>query len=415
MALAGDNGKSRQKRQRQGYDDVTSNAPKTLQQESKSKSPIDIPLELQQFVLNVFESTFSDKFDESLAKTIQDIKQHLFHRDFASAFSKQAFLDAYVMRWSPSRALAYFDVFDSVQEIHRLLRNHTRYIGSSGPNRTYGYTTAETSASYDKQSLPDSQGRTTKMKVLNLGGGAGAELVALAALQYRVDLLATQDGPAPNGLLRPKMNIDMIVLDIADWSAIISQLDASLDDTAVMPPSPLNPNAREKIQTIYHPPFHVNFIRQDLLEMGKAGMGPLFRNTALVTLMFTLNELYNHSMSATTQFLLLVTEFVPPGALLLVVDSPGSYSTVNLGKDKESRSTRTPKNPSDQKKYPMVWLLEHTLLEVASVGSSRPSEKEKQWEKLKGDESKWFRLPQGLRYPIGLENMRYQMHLYRRL
>ena len=37
------------------------------------------------------------------------------------------------------------------------------------------------------------------------------------------------------------------------------------------------------------------------------------------------------------------------------------------------------------------------------------------WEKVVDEESKWFRLPPGLRYPIELENMRYQIHLYRRL
>ena len=35
------------------------------------------------------------------------------------------------------------------------------------------------------------------------------------------------------------------------------------------------------------------------------------------------------------------------------------------------------------------------------------------WEKLESADSVWFRLAEGLRYPIPLENMRYQMHLYR--
>ena len=35
------------------------------------------------------------------------------------------------------------------------------------------------------------------------------------------------------------------------------------------------------------------------------------------------------------------------------------------------------------------------------------------WEKLESADSVWFRLAEGLRYPIQLENMRYQMHLYR--
>jgi 25S rRNA (uracil2843-N3)-methyltransferase len=37
------------------------------------------------------------------------------------------------------------------------------------------------------------------------------------------------------------------------------------------------------------------------------------------------------------------------------------------------------------------------------------------WEKIHEDESRWFRLASTLQYPIELENMRMQLHLYRRL
>jgi 25S rRNA (uracil2843-N3)-methyltransferase len=53
----------------------------------------------------------------------------------------------------------------------------------------------------------------------------------------------------------------------------------------------------------------------------------------------------------------------------------------------------------------MQWLLDHTLIETETPGYS--------WEKLQSDESIWFRLPEDLSYPIALEDMRYQMHLYR--
>jgi 25S rRNA (uracil2843-N3)-methyltransferase len=85
---------------------------------------------------------------------------------------------------------------------------------------------------------------------------------------------------------------------------------------------------------------------------------------------------------------------VPAGTLLLVVDSPGSYSTVSLN--------------GAEKKYPMQWLLDHTLLDEGPKGDTAA------WSKLTEDESKWFRLDTRLRYPIELEDMRFQLHLYRR-
>jgi len=84
--------------------------------------------------------------------------------------------------------------------------------------------------------------------------------------------------------------------------------------------------------------------------------------------------------------------------MLLVVDSPGSYSETSIGKE--------------SKRYPMQWLLNHTLLETSKERGGKGDVK---WEKLVSDESRWFRLADDLKYPISLENMRYQVHLYRRL
>jgi len=82
----------------------------------------------------------------------------------------------------------------------------------------------------------------------------------------------------------------------------------------------------------------------------------------------------------------------------LVVDSPGSYSETMVG--------------SESKKYPMKWLLDHTLLEKENKDDKDSLAK---WEKIVSEDSRWFRLANSLQYPIPLENMRYQIHLYRRL
>lgn len=115
-------------------------------------------------------------------------------------------------------------------------------------------------------------------------------------------------------------------------------------------------------------------------------------------MMFTLNELYSTSVSKTQRLLFELTVATRPGTLLLVVDSPGSYSTVTIN--------------GAEKKYPMQWLLDHTLLEASRKTRVLPPGDH--WTKVLTDESRWFRLPKGLDYPIELENMRYQIHLYRR-
>ncbi|KAH8671266.1 hypothetical protein BX600DRAFT_434386 [Xylariales sp. PMI_506] len=172
------------------------------------------------------------------------------------------------------------------------------------------------------------------------------------------------------------------------------------------------------------------------------------RRPVLVTLMFTLNELYTSGgIARTTAFLRRLTTAATPGSLLLVVDSPGSYSEAAVGQAR--------------KKYPMQWLLDHTLVgggasraqqrrrgsrdgnsdnkeqqgeeggggeeeqaaeqsakeeSESSLGGNGAAEIKKEskgWEKLESHDSIWFRLPESLQYPIPLENMRYQMSLYR--
>ncbi len=110
----------------------------------------------------------------------------------------------------------------------------------------------------------------------------------------------------------------------------------------------------------------------------------------LVTLLFTLNELFTAAgVGRTTTLLLRLGSVVPKGSLLLVVDSPGSYSETLVG--------------GQARRYPMQWLLHRVLTSADDCV----------WEKVASADSAWFRLADELDYPIPLEDMRYQMHLYR--
>ncbi len=134
------------------------------------------------------------------------------------------------------------------------------------------------------------------------------------------------------------------------------------------------------------------------------------------TFMFTLNELYSASVAQTTALLLKISEYMRVGAVLLVVDSPGSYSTVRFSRPQDAGEGRGDDESSGgarEKRYAMHWLLDRTLLETARV--ARGQTVEDRWQKTFEDTSRWFRRARDVTYPIALEDMRYQVHAYVRV
>lgn len=388
-----------------------------------SKGSSAIPVELQQLLLNVFKNAFSTQFDDNLQAVIQNIKQQLFNRDFEKAFGSEAYLEAYAIRWSPSRALAYLEILCSLPHLSNQLLDSSRGGAAQSGEAEHPAGTCEEVA-YDthveeRATVPPPYTLMPtrplgRIKIACLGGGAGAEVVAFAGyLRYLCSsaISSTQSSKeSSDSGSGTRIDFDIAAVDIADWSMVVHTLS-----TGVSSLPPVSKYASAALKAVNAPllnsdNFGVNFYREDVLNMDVQLMASILQDTSLVTLMFTLNELYTASMSGTTNFLLSLTYILEPGSLLLVVDSPGSYSTVDVGKDanKDDLST-TPK------KYPMQRLLDHTLLEASTIGSSRNTTLGGQWEKLISDDSRWFRLPEELKYPIDLEDMRYQLHVYRRL
>lgn len=316
-----------------------------------------IPLELQQLLLNIFKSSFSERLESNIQPLLQEVKGHLYNRDFLNAFGRNDYLEAYAARWSPSRSLGYIQVLADLKE----------HISSS--------------------LSPPSDGQGLHGKIVCLGGGAGAEIVALGGLLNHLQRSET--------VVEKQIKLDVVAVDIADWSLVVEGLVRN----ATIAPT-LSKYASAAARTVNTPlvkleNFSVEFHQRDILNTDFATLRPLIEEVTLVTIMFTLNELYSTSLSLTQKFLLNLTSCLQEGALLLVVDSPSSYSTISLN--------------GAEKKYPMQWLLDHTLLEQANKGEVAA------WQKVEEDDSRWFRLQPELKYPIELENMRFQLHLYKRL
>jgi 25S rRNA (uracil2843-N3)-methyltransferase len=86
-----------------------------------------------------------------------------------------------------------------------------------------------------------------------------------------------------------------------------------------------------------------------------------------------------------------------------VVDAHNASSTTDGIEDAQMES------------YPMSWLLDKALLPTQVVVEDELVPK-RDWEKLMGDTNRLFKFPEkGLSYPAGLENLKMQVHLFRRV
>lgn len=369
-----------------------------------------LPLTLQQTILKTFQhaplsvSPLLQTGDEEFKTLLQDVKGYLYRREFDAAFKgREEFREVYALRWSPARAVAYAAIFKSVLY---------------GAYSTLGFA-EEAVAKLDKLDLEtksqemERSSRDGRCHIVCVGGGAGAELVALAAAQR-----ATLNPEAGSESAVP---ISITAVDMGDWSSVVSHLKGSITT-----PPPISKYAsaaaratQAELSLLQDLSLcDIGFHHQDILDMNEAGLRSVIlpaqevsdaRSTpGLITLMFTLNELFTASIPRTTRLLLTLTDILPSGWRLLVVDSPGSYSTVRIGNKTDEEGE------AQQKQYPMKWLLDHTLLEVARKKSERGVDGAV-WDKVVEEESIWSRLDENLKYPFELEDMRYQMHLYRRI
>ncbi|KAH7011906.1 hypothetical protein EDB80DRAFT_681875 [Ilyonectria destructans] len=339
---------------------------------SPSPSPsttLQTPAE-QQRLLDIFADAFGNVLvSDNFPTLLQELKQALFNRDFATAFGREDYLEAYAARWSPTRALGYATVFLSIRA-HLKTMVDTEDEGTvPDPVEVEGSTSGE-------KAKVAAAGKSGALRMVCIGGCA-AEHLAFGSYIQSQDLTGR-----------------LTLVDSGPWSSVNDLLEAK---TTSPPPLSKYASATAKASNqsalLRDDQLSLNYSQQDILALDAPALAAMFGEKPIVlTLMFTLNELYTRGgIAKTTTLLKTLGQVLAAGSLVLVVDSPGSYSEAAVGKE--------------QKKYPMQWLLDHTLLETVSPGYN--------WDKIESQESSWFRLPEELYYPIQLENMRYQLHLYR--
>lgn len=345
-----------------------------------------LPIELQQLVLNIIKDTFpaSQDFD-ALKPLLGQIKDALLESPYETALRTEEFREGYTIRWSPSRALMYSNVLlDICDEFgdslwaEQLLRE-----GSDAPS-----------------------------KVLCFGGSAG-ELMALASvLRYRradatgKSSAASMLPPSPSSPL-PVTLLKLHLVDTVDWSGVVSKLTTGVT-TAPQLSKYASAAARARNASFLTPDaLTIKCTKTELLDLSLEDLRSVTgSDVTLLTLFFTLNNFYNSSIKRTTAFLRNLSAVVSKGCLLLVIDACEATATAGAATA----------DSGERKAYPINWLLDNALLPPIQVAVEDGPAPEPAWEKLVDDENRLCKLPEkGLNYPAGLENLKVQVHVFRRL
>ncbi|ANB14220.1 Bmt6p [Sugiyamaella lignohabitans] len=314
--------------------------------EKETKTADSQSLVVANEILDLFKESFSDTLSldpPELQERIQSVKTSLFDRNYMEAFGSEENLEAYVVRWTPSRALSYSHLFSSITPIRDLLT----------------------------ESPASGQGET-KRRVLSIGGGAGAEIVGVSS----VSLLRNRSKEINEN---NRLSIDLLAVDVAKWDNVVNRLDGYVQKYW---PQWGRMNGTSELEK--DSPLSISFLNHDILTISSAEIQ--LETLDLITCMFTTNELFASSKAGTVKFLHSLSS-CKPGALLLIVESAGSYSEIQIG----------------SKTFPVQFLIDHTLTS------------NKNWAIIDSEDSRWYRVPDGLKYPLKLENMRFFFKLYRRL
>jgi 25S rRNA (uracil2843-N3)-methyltransferase len=276
------------------------------------------------------------------------IKERFVARDYDAIFSNPALLPVYAAHYAPGRALCYLDLFRTEAVLLRFLL------------------------------------RRPRVRVLCIGGGAGSEVVALAAcralLELRDPAPPASDGTAPAGAAGRVL--DVHVYDMGDWAALLEAQAAAM--RACWGFTGLGSAPSDSSEGDGAGELRLQVLSGDVLAAAAAGDAELVRQVAradLVTAMFVVNELFVARERAMALLALLHTH-LRPGALLLVVDSAGDFSHLPVGR--------------------------HTFMVYTLLDALRG------WRRLVAHDAQWHRVPPGLRYPLELPHMRYFVRLYQR-
>lgn len=391
---------------------LSSSSSSTGNDASLKLQPQPLPVELQQLVLDIFRETFPASWDfEALKPTLQEVNAALVAREFGVAFGTEGFREAYAIRWGPSRALCFGNLLADVLLSSVASSDDEGWVSNFlGPAAESGSRSRPRAVCFGggvseimafglllRHLKPQAAGKTSQGTADVIDGQA-----SLSQRQMQVTAAEGQSGA-------PALHLTLV--DPADWASVVHKLERGLKTPPALSKYASAAARANNASLIDSEAMRVECTRTDVHASSVTDMRALLGPDAvLITLFFTLNNLYTASITKTTKLLMQVSIAAPKGSLLVVVDSIGACSEAAVSQGDGGKEAG--------KKYSMAWLMDHLLLNKGTTKDEEGQEvdgNEPMWEKLLGDEGRIFRLEEGLKYPASLENMRYQVHLFRRL
>lgn len=340
-------------------------------------------------ILSLIRDSLATTVDtDNFIPTVQKIKALLYDKKWLEVFEDATLLEAYAGRWVPSRVMCFRDLLWRCAAIRERLFESQVDVDSDEADQQNGSSDND-EASDDDPSTPSDTPDTheagpsrPKRKVVSLGGGAGSEALAVAAIiKYLCDPATGANGDGKGkGKAADQCQYEWVGIDIGPWQLVLDRFEHSIQELWELSASAYQPR----------------YIRANLLDSPDF-VGDTLADCDLVTILFTLTELLSQSRQNTIALLHTLSAKLFRGALLLVVDSASDISEFELG--------------SSGRKWPVFMVLDAILQGMKDESGAV------RWERLEGEDSRWYRLPEGAGagWPVKLENTRYWYRLYRRL
>lgn len=358
-------------------------------------TPSNNPLPVEELILRSISSALEGTFKNSALPTIiQNIKSLLYEKRFLEVFEDETVLDVYAARWVPSRALAFREIMGESEYVMRFLEGRKAGGGSRGQDKGKGKELDE----------------GTRNRVVCLGGGAGSELLAIVALVSAENEWTEFPKPVPASTSDDGSDEDDEEEDKEKTSAQRVLPPCAVHLVDIGPYTPVVDKFTTSLRsTLSSADFTQGFHQTDILSADSHVLDDLLdddQNPPMITLFYTLSELFLQSRPATIILLDKISQLAPRGTLFLIVDSANEEASA-LGVGKQGRS------------YSLGDVLDGLLTAVKPrqrEGDETEGPPRAQWRKLEGVDSRWFRLKPGLqeKYPVKLENSRYWSRLYRK-
>lgn len=369
-----------------------------------------LPAELQQLILDIFQDTFPASKDfDTLKPLLHEINDALLHRDFDRAFGKEEYSEGYALRWSPSRSLAYANVMAWICDRGReepWTQNWMHDVAKDG---------TQTVASRPVKALCFGGGAADVMAfaglLRHLRPDAAGKPVQVQSLDPEQIAKTTDDSATLNSTPSfAPITLDLHLIDAADWSSVISKLQTGLTTPPTLSKYASSAARASNAAFLSSGVLQPNFTKANLFDLSTEDLRTMIGTDPLmITFLSTLNDLYISSIPKTTAFLRRLTSVVPKDSLLLVTDSPGACCEVITAKGQPDEDTQS---------YELNWLLDRALLPKPKQPKTKDEEDEVPpalWEKVVNESGRHHKLEEKLHYPASLENLKFQVHLFRRL